>query len=321
MIQEDYLACNLYQNKPAHPTQPNFTQFFDEKNSLYYFAYVANGGTVLLKSEGYPQQKSCETGIAAVVKNKEITERFAVKNEGKKFYLSLKAGNNREIARSCDFATEAEATAAIVIISAPIVVAKATKTTVKVAAPKTTSAKVEAPKVVVTKTEIVAPKATEKKVETKKATVAKTEVEAPKATAATTKNKTAAPKASKNAAFLNENDYLGHDTLWFGDVQTGYTKFAKNTNFFFAVYNPDGSLYLSSEAFATENKRNEIFVETVQSIENGELYSVKEIEGKFFSTLLNVENKELARSAAFDNYTSAFVTTPIGRTRVEATLY
>ena len=308
MTQEDYLACNLYQNKPAHPTQPNFTQFFDEKNSQYYFAYVANDGTVLLKSEGYPQQKSCETGIAAVVKNKEITERFAVKNEGKKFYLSLKAGNNREIARSCDFATEAEATAAIVTISTPVVVAKAAK----VAAPKATLAKVETTKVVAPKAEVTAPKATVTKVETKKATVAKTEIEAPKATAAKTKEK---------IAFLNENDYLGHDTLWFGDVQTGYTKFAKNANFFFAVYNPDGSLYLSSEAFATENKRNEIFVETVQSIENGELYSVKEVEGKFFSTLLNVEKKELARSAAFDNYTSAFVTTPIGRTRVETTLY
>ena len=297
MIQEDYLACNLYQNKPAHPTQPNFTQFFDEKNSLYYFAYVANDSTILLKSEGYPQQKSCETGIATVVKNKEIAERFAVKNEGKKFYLSLKAGNNREIARSCDFATEAEATTAIVSISAPIVVAK----TIKVAAPK----------------------ATVTKVETKKATVAKTEVkvEAPKATTTTTKVKTTATKTTEKIAFLNENDYLGHDTLWFGDVQTGYTKFAKNANFFFAVYNPDGSLYLSSEAFTTENQRNEIFVETVQSIENGELYSVKEVEGKFFSTLLNTEKKELARSAAFDNYTSAFVTTPIGRTRVEATLY
>lgn len=317
MIQEDYLACNLYQNKPAHPTQPNFTQFFDEKNSLYYFAYVANDGTVLLKSEGYPQQKSCETGIAAVVKNKAIAERFAVKTEGKKFYLSLKAGNNREIARSCDFATEAEATATIVTISAPIVVAKAAK----VAAPKATATKVEATKVTFAKAEVTAPKTTEKKVEVKKATVAKTEVEAPKATAAATKTKTTTTKVSGTAAFLNENDYLGHDTLWFGDVQTGYTKFAKNANFFFAVYNPDGSLYLSSEAFATENQRNEIFVETVQSIENGELYSVKEVEGKFFSTLLNTEKKELARSAAFDNYTSAFVTTPIGRTRVEATLY
>ena len=310
MIQEDYLACDLYQNKPAHPTQSNFTQFFDEKNNLYYFAFVANDGTVLLKSEGYPQQKSCETGIAAVVKNKEIVERYAVKNEAKKFYLSLKAGNNREIARSCDFKTEAEATAAIATISAPIAtVAKATK---KVETKVETIAKVAAPK--------AAAKTTTKKVETK--------VEAP---TVATKENSAAPAAAKSAtkakatkadtSFLDENDYLGHANIWFGDVQTGYAKFAKNSSFYFAVYNPDGSLYLASKAFNTEITRDEAFSETVNCIENGDLYSVKETEGKFFATLLNAEQKELARSAGYESYTSAFVTTPIGRTKVEATLY
>ena len=310
MIQEDYLACNLYQNKPVHPTQPNFTQFFDEKNSLYYFAFVANDGTVLLKSEGYPQQKSCETGIAAVIKNKEIVERYAVKNEAKKFYLSLKAGNNREIARSCDFKTEVEATAAITTISTPIAaVAKVTK---KVETKVEATVKVEAPK--------TAAKTTTKKVETK--------VEAPKVA---TKENSVAPAAAKSApkakvtkadtSFLSENDYLGHANIWFGDIQTGYAKFAKNSNFYFAVYNPDGSLYLTSKAFNTEIARDEVFSETVNCIENGELYSVKEVEGKFFAALLNVEQKELARSAEYDSYTSAFVITPIGRTKVEATLY
>ncbi len=312
MIQEDYLACDKYQNKPAHPNQSNFTQFFDEKNNLYYFAFVANDGTVLLKSEGYPQLKSCETGIASVIKNKEITERYTVKKGTKTFYLSLKAANNREIARSCDFKTEAEATAAIATISAPIATA-VVKTAAKVAATKTA-----------TPTKAVATK----KVATKVEAVVKNEVHA-----ATTEQNSAAPAAGKvtttktkttkvaAAAFLTENEYFGHDNIWFGDIQTGYVKFAKNDSFYFAVHNPDGSLYLASKGFNTEVARNETFDRTVVCIENGELYSVKEIENKFFVTLLDEKENELARSAAFDTYTSAFVTTPIGRTKVEAMLY
>jgi uncharacterized protein YegP (UPF0339 family) len=320
MIQEDYLACNLYENKPAHPNQSNFTQFFDEKNNLYYFAFVANDGTVLLKSEGYPQLKSCETGIASVIKNKEITERYAIKKGAKTFYLSLKAANNREIARSCDFKTEKEATEAIATISAPIAVTAAK-------APAASKTKVAATKKTIEK---AVEKTTTKPAATKKETI---KMVAPTtAPIATTEQNLVAPAAAKTApktkatkvntaVFLNENEYFGHDNIWFGDIQTGYVKFIKNDSFYFAVHNPNGSLYLASKAFDTEIARNETFDKTVNCIENGELYSVKEIENKFFVTLLDEKKNELARSAAFDTYTSAFVTTPIGRTKVEAILY
>jgi uncharacterized protein YegP (UPF0339 family) len=112
-VNDDYLPCKSYAGQEADPKNEGFTAFQDKKTKKYYFALVDNEGSVLLKSEGYVDLKSRKNGIASVIKNKSIDGRLSVEKDKKKFFVVLKAGNNKEIARSCDFTSELEAKNAI----------------------------------------------------------------------------------------------------------------------------------------------------------------------------------------------------------------
>ncbi|HLO45644.1 MAG TPA: YegP family protein [Leadbetterella sp.] len=112
-VNDDYLPCKSYAGQEADPKNEGFTAFQDKKTKKYYFALVDNEGSVLLKSEGYVDLKSRKNGIASVIKNKSIDGRLSVEKDKKKFFVVLKAGNNKEIARSCDYSSELEAKNAI----------------------------------------------------------------------------------------------------------------------------------------------------------------------------------------------------------------
>jgi uncharacterized protein YegP (UPF0339 family) len=112
-LNDDYLPCKSYAGHEADPKNAGFTVFQDKKTEKYYFAFVDSVGNVLLRSEGYIDVKSRKNGIASVIKNKEIAGRLSVEKDKKKFFVVLKAGNNKEIARSCDFSSELEAKNAV----------------------------------------------------------------------------------------------------------------------------------------------------------------------------------------------------------------
>ncbi len=108
-INDDYLNCRSYEGHGADPKNEGFTLFQDKKTGKYYFSYQGAAGAVLLRSEGYADAASRTKGITAVKKNVGSADKFAVTEEGGKFYIILKAANNREIGRSCDFKTKAAA--------------------------------------------------------------------------------------------------------------------------------------------------------------------------------------------------------------------
>jgi outer membrane protein OmpA-like peptidoglycan-associated protein/uncharacterized protein YegP (UPF0339 family) len=109
MQHEDYLPSAAYEGKPAH-TEKGFVAFQDEKTRLYFFALTDADGKILLKSEGYPQITSRENGIQSVIKNRANKDFYSIRqSDDGKFYLSLRAGNHREIARSPSFDTDNEA--------------------------------------------------------------------------------------------------------------------------------------------------------------------------------------------------------------------
>jgi uncharacterized protein YegP (UPF0339 family) len=110
MVHEDYLSCSAYEGKEAH-AEAGFTAFYDEASQRYFFAMLDASGKVLLKSEGYPQAAARENGIQSVIKNRPNRDFYSVKEENGKYYLSLRAANYREIARSCSCDSEAEALA------------------------------------------------------------------------------------------------------------------------------------------------------------------------------------------------------------------
>jgi uncharacterized protein YegP (UPF0339 family) len=112
MEQENYLQCSEYEGKPTHPQEPDFAAF--QHSSEYFFALLDTDRKVLLKSEGYPQEAARENGIQSVKKNRTNREFYSVKKENDgTYYVSLRAANYREIARSCTCASEAEANALI----------------------------------------------------------------------------------------------------------------------------------------------------------------------------------------------------------------
>ena len=111
MINEDYLPCSQYENQPAHAVESGFSAFFEQTSSQHFFAMLDADGKVLLKSEGYPQQAARENGIQSVIKNRINRDFYSVKSEDGKYFLSLRAANYREIARSCSCGSEAEALA------------------------------------------------------------------------------------------------------------------------------------------------------------------------------------------------------------------
>lgn len=82
-----------------------FGQF--ETDGPFYFQFIGGGGQPLFHSQGYQQQKSCENGIRSVIENAPKAERYEMKKDEQGLYLSLKAGNHQEIARSAYLADEA----------------------------------------------------------------------------------------------------------------------------------------------------------------------------------------------------------------------
>jgi uncharacterized protein YegP (UPF0339 family) len=106
---DGYLACESYAGHNDSPAE-GFTTFTDE-NGENYFAMVGKDGSVLLRSEGYPSVLARDNGLASVQKNREIKERYKVVEDGGQWYVTLKAGNHQEIARSCGYGSESDALA------------------------------------------------------------------------------------------------------------------------------------------------------------------------------------------------------------------
>jgi uncharacterized protein YegP (UPF0339 family) len=113
MINEDYLPCRDYEGQSLHPSESGFAAFFHESSERHFFALLDADGKVLLKSEGYPQAPARENGIQSVIKNRGNRDFYSVKEEDGRYFLSLRAANYREIARSCSCDSEADAWAVL----------------------------------------------------------------------------------------------------------------------------------------------------------------------------------------------------------------
>jgi len=98
---DEYLSCKDYKGWPRSEEYPEFCQF--EHEGEFFFAMFDEKDNVSLRSEGYTSAKGRDNGIESVIKNRSIEERWSIETEGKRHYISLKAGNNQEIARSCPF--------------------------------------------------------------------------------------------------------------------------------------------------------------------------------------------------------------------------
>jgi outer membrane protein OmpA-like peptidoglycan-associated protein/uncharacterized protein YegP (UPF0339 family) len=337
MINEDYLACSAYEGQSAQGTENNFASFYHEGSQQYFFALLDADGEVLLKSEGYPQPAARDNGIQSVIKNRVNRDFYSVKEDDGTYYLSLRAGNYREIARSCNLSTEAEAIALIAYATGTeirggiqaAVVSDADATAIQAAA----AAKVEAD--IAAAQAAIAAQAEADAAAAQAAATAQAEAEADAAQAAAALTATSivvetiapveavaaetvvttvvaeapAPVADVEDDYLPCRDYHGHTT----SPRDGFRTFTsdKTNKHYFAVVDADGDVTLRSEGHPTAEERDADMAEVVQSMFKKSRYEVKRVGMRHhFIVLRNADGKEIARSCAHENLASVHEAAP-----------
>ena len=105
--EDNYLPCETYAQYPHQ--EDGISRFFHEENGQWYFAYFRHD-KVFLRSEGYTNEPARENGVSSVLKNFGEDEHYLVsQTPDGKWVLRLRAANNKEIACSCSYDSEAEA--------------------------------------------------------------------------------------------------------------------------------------------------------------------------------------------------------------------
>ncbi len=318
MIFDDYLSCTSYENQPAHPVEAEFAAFYHEESERYFFALLDANGEALLRSEGYAEEKARNNGIQSVLKNRGLVERYKIVEDKGDFFVILRAGNRQEIARSCPMESMAEAEAFVTAMTAAKnLVAKGAE------AAEMTEVMVgeaESPVMEPMMVEAVA-------IEMDEAEMPEVfGVEMPAAEVVEAAEAAAAPVYAENepvAAYAPLDLYAGHSTLTDAYGPTGYALFdGTDGKHYFAVYNPDNTVFLRSQAFDSADSRNETFAAVQRNITQPGQYHVVETGAQFAYTLSDESGREISRSPEFDAFTDAFRNTPAGRVRVEGiTLY
>ena len=108
---DDYLICKHYYNN-IDKVSEDYKDFITfEHSNNHYFAWV-HDGKVILRSEAYPDLERTVRGIKAIIKNRNIEDRYTIDSQHGVHFLCLWGGgkNNKhtgnmnehnEIGRSC----------------------------------------------------------------------------------------------------------------------------------------------------------------------------------------------------------------------------
>ncbi len=160
--EDNYLGCEAYAGK-SDSISEDIRTFQSTTDNEYYFSVVNKDGKVILRSEGYPTIEARANGIKSVQTNRVIKERYSFFERSGIHYVTLKAGNHQEIARSCGAKSKDELYGLFPILApivakapeiiAPVVAAAATAAAASYVAPKK---QVEVPKAVYVAPEIEA---------------------------------------------------------------------------------------------------------------------------------------------------------------------
>jgi len=108
---DDYLTCKHYYNHIDNVSSEYKDFITFEHNTNHYFAWV-NDGKVILRSEAYPSEEKMIRGIKAIIKNRDIHERYSIDSQHGVHFLVLWGGGDHqkhtgnmakhnEIGRSC----------------------------------------------------------------------------------------------------------------------------------------------------------------------------------------------------------------------------
>ena len=256
---DEYLDCERYRNQPE--LEPGVTGF--EHEGQYYFAFVRENGSVRLRSEGYPNTGARETGIRAVRKHLDDRDRYQTRqSRGGRWYLSLTAANNQEIARTCTAGSRAEALEAL-----PATGSKE-QSPAQPAAPTTSS----------TSPVGVALGATDG---------GSTEMKAAPATA----------RNNNIDEYLPCEAYKGAPDEGSTDLRTFRHD---DGEYYFAILNEDGSVRLRSEGYPNSGARKTGIAAVRKHYDNHDRYQLRQTKkGRWYLMLTATNNQEIARTCTF----------------------
>ena len=115
-VEQNYKPLAFYESRISG-VKDGFDTF--EDGGQHYFTYN-KGGKIALISEGYPNVVARKRGMESVEKNMGLEERYTFGDVGGGFEgYRLKAGNNKEIARSPAYKTAALAAAGAALLHSP----------------------------------------------------------------------------------------------------------------------------------------------------------------------------------------------------------
>lgn len=311
---DDYMICREYLEKydAANVDENGFIKFQHENTGKYYFAWYSVEGEVILRSEGYPTASARDNGMSAVHKNRDISERYKIEENHGAYFLVLKAGNHQEIGRSCPKDSEAALWAMLPSKAAEVdgLVAPAVAAGVAhVADMDVITPKAEIEEIILPIEEIKVPEVVEPVVEVKEVELPKAEVkiesetkgEIPLAAAAVAVGASAFAKTdTKYKEPEKEDDYLACDQYKGYAVSDKKNNIAffkhKNGQFYFVVYNKDGSVRLRSEGFKTAQERDQELKGVIKHLNDDKMYETIEKSGFVMHVLRDTGGREVARS-------------------------
>jgi uncharacterized protein YegP (UPF0339 family)/outer membrane protein OmpA-like peptidoglycan-associated protein len=314
-VEDNYLACKEYAGHERDADNSDFAKF-KHANGEHYFVMYDEDGDVLLRSEGYPTTAARDNGMQSVIKNRDNEDRYAEKTTVNGYsYVSLKAGNHQEIARSCPkkpsavSATEATAGVAAVAaaaaaieipsieIEAPVVEVEVPVIEVEAPVIETPVVEVEAPKVEIAAAAVAAAATVAAAVE-----MPSVEVEAPKVEAvveAPVVEEKVIHEAPVRSA-EKEDDYLpceAYKGKTVNDKRNNVALFKHDDGqYYFVLYNADGSVKLRSEGFKNAKTRDEELSGVLKHHNDESMYHNLEKGGYIIRVLKDKTGREVGRS-------------------------
>ena len=257
-VRDDYLPCDRYAGDAG------FHRFFNADGEEWYFAFNGEGGKTYLRSEGYTTEAARDNGIASVIKNAPLEERWKMVEEDGHFYYALRAGNNQEIARSCPYDDAASRDAAWAWITG-------NDSTIGFGSVDRDGVRWSLAMI---------------RREEEEADRQRREAEA------------AAAAKRKEDDYLPCKVYEAH----IGDVSEkypGFITFKEGDEFYFA-WVEDGEIVLRSEGYTTESARDNGIESVMKNREIEERFSVDEKMGYFFLVLKAGNHQEIGRGCPYE---------------------
>ena len=341
---DEYLPCEAYASN-----EEGFHKFFHAAGEEWYFGYTGHNGKTSLRSEGYTGEKARDNGVASVIKNAPLEERWKMVEEDGNFYYTLRAGNNQEIARSCPYSNaqmrdrgwayltgdnspfgfgsiDRDGVRWSVAMVRQEEEAAAERQRREAEEASAAQAAEEAAKKKAEE-EAAAAKAAEaaakKKAEEEAAAAAeaaakkKAEEEAAAAKATAAKLAAAAPKAERH-----EDDYLACKVYksHINDVSEKYLGFItfKHEGEYYFAWVEDGEVLMRSEGYTTEKARDNGIASVKKNRDMEKRYSIEEKMNYFFVVLKAGNHQEIARSCPYKERAAAMALYPSEREKARA---